>query len=146
MPDAQASITFCDQTFHLVEFTGAMPWMRFAKASRAGVDTDSMEGLALIYDLLKASIVDEEWPLFEQIAIDNRCDNDTMWKALTDVLEARTERPTERPSVSSDGPSTPSQPPRSEDDYTSQVVRNLEAKGRPELALVVRQTQEFLAG
>lgn len=139
MPDAR-HVTFCGESFDLTDTTGAMPWMRYAKAAQAGVDTDSMEGLALIYDLLKASIVDERWARFEQLAIDNRSTNDQMWEVMVRVLEVVAERPTQRPSDSSGGPTET--PDTSEADSSLRVIARLEEQGRPDLANVVWMAQE----
>lgn len=136
-------VTFCGEQFDVVEVMGAMPWMRYAKAARAGLDSESMEGLALIYDLLKASLVDEQWPRFEQLATDNRVDNDAMWQVMKDVLEVVAARPTSRPSDSSDGPAGTS--PSSEADSFLRVIGRLEGRGRPDLALFVDQAREFQA-
>lgn len=142
MPEGRC-VSFCGEDFDLVETTGAMPWMRYAKAAQSGVDTDSMEGLALIYDLLKASIVDEQWPRFEQLATDNRSTNDQMWEVMVRVLEVVSERPTSRPSASSDGPSDTQA--SSAVDSSSRVIARLEEQGRPDLANVVLLAREHSA-
>lgn len=152
MPDERASITFCGQPFHVVDSSesvvdtlGYPLWMRFAQAARSDVDAHSLEGAALVYDVLKASIVAEEWLAFEQLATDNKCDAGVMWQALLDALGAIAERPTQRPGDSSAGPQTPSTPQSSGDDSGSRVIRRLEEQGRPDLALLVLATQESLA-
>lgn len=134
------TITFCGEQFELVEVMGAMAWMEYADAARRGVDSDSMEGLALIFDLLKAAIVDEQWEHFRQVARDNRVDNAGIWAAMKDVLEVVAARPTSRPSDSSDGPV--STEPRSTDDAYLRVKRRFEAEGRPSWALIAMQAHE----
>lgn len=143
MPEVAGSISFCGEEFDVVEVMGAMPWMRYAKAARDGLDSDSMEGLAVIYDLLKSAIVDDQWARFEQVATDNRCDNAAMWAVMTNVLEVVAARPTSRPSDSSAGPGGTS--PSSEGDSFSRVIGRLEGQGRPDLALIVEQAREFQA-
>lgn len=136
------TISFCGEDFTLVEVMGAMAWMEYADAAQRGVDSDSMEGLALIFDLLKAAIVDEQWARFRQVARDNRVDNDGIWAVMKDVIEVASARPTSRPSDSSDGPQTPSTPQRSEDDAYLRVKRRFEAEGRPSWALMAMQAHE----
>jgi hypothetical protein len=150
--DERPTFTFCGRPFHVVESSegvidalGYPMWMRFAKAARGGVDAYSMEGAALVQEVLEASVHPEEWVEFERTATEHRCDPDTMWQALMDALEVIAQRPTRRLSDSSDEPTIPSAPPRSEEGSASAVVRELEAKGRPDLALVVVKAQEHLS-
>lgn len=151
MPD-EGTITFCGKQFRVVDTSanvmdalGYPLWMRFAKAARTDVDLYSIEGASLVHDVLQASIVPEQWAAFEQAAAEARCDADTMWQALMDALGVISERPTQRPIDSSDGPPIPSTPPSSEVASVSPVAARLEAQGRPDLALLVSRTQEFLA-
>jgi hypothetical protein len=71
-------------------------------------------------------------------------DDTELMNIVKDVMEMLSKRPTERPSDSSDGPT--STPPSSEDDSSSRIIRRFEQEGRPDLALmVVMETQEFKA-
>jgi hypothetical protein len=137
------TIEFKGLRFRMAESVGLMPLMRFAKVAKAGVDSNELEGLTAMYDLLQQCIHDDDWLRFEQHATDTRADGDELMTVTRDVMAKMAERPTKRPSDTSDGPRTTS--PNSTDGSTSRVVRRLESEGRPDLALLVTQTAEARA-
>lgn len=140
-----AEITVKGQTFTAPEFVAPLAFMRYSEAAVRGVDSDSPEGMAAMYVLLKACFAAEDWDRFERLALAERLTHAELLAVVTQMFEAVTERPTERPSESSDGPEVTSQ--SSEVDSSSPaspVVDRLEGKGRPDLALQVVRTQEFL--
>lgn len=142
LADADA-VAFKGERFRMGESVGLMPLMRFAKVAKAGVDSNELEGLTAMYDLLQQCIHDDDWVRFEQHAVDTRADGDELMAVARDVMARLAERPTKRPSDASGGPSTTSQ--NSTDDSTSRVVHRLEQDGRPDLALLVTQTAEARA-
>src|SRR5690348_16012913 len=99
-------VKFCGEQFTIADKIGLMPLMRFAKVGKAGVDSDSLEGLVAMYDLLEQCLAPEEWQRFQNTADLNRADADELLAVVTKVFEVLSERPTSRPSDSSDGPST----------------------------------------
>jgi hypothetical protein len=129
------------ETFEIAERIGLMPMMRFAKAAKSGLDSSDMDGLAAMYDLLGQCIAEKDWPRFEAAADRARADGDELMGVVTRVFEVLSERPTRRPSDSSDGPSTIE--PTSTGDSSSRVLARLE--GRPDLQLMVMQAQEARA-
>jgi hypothetical protein len=135
-----AEIEFAGERFQLAGKVGLMPLMKFAHVASRGVDTDDMEGLAAMYDLLQSVIADEEWARFERKAIESRADGDELFGTVKAAISALTARPTEGPSDSSDGPQTEST--SSLDDSSSRVVRRMEMIGRPSLAVAVLQASE----
>jgi hypothetical protein len=136
-------VEFAGEHFEVAEKIGLMPLMRFAKVAKAGVDSDSQAGLVAMYDLLEQCIAPQDWPRFEAHADKVRADGEQLMKVVSDVLEVVTQRPTQRPSASSDGPQTVSE--SSAANSSDAVIRRLEEKGRPDLALVVLETQEWQA-
>lgn len=136
-------VTFGGETFAVPERMAALPLMRFADAAMRGVDSDSIEGLATMYALLKSCLSEEDWERFELVATRERSSNEELWDLVQEVFAAVAERPTGRPSGSSDGPA--STPVNSAGDSSSRAIGRLEGQGRPDLALQVLRTQEFLA-
>lgn len=138
-----SDLTFEGETFQLADKIGLMPLMRFAHVSRRGVDSNDMEGLAAIYDLLKQCIADEDWDRFEDVATRTRADGDDLLSVVSQAIEAISERPTREPSVSSAG--QPSTSGSSTDGSSSPVIARLEGQGRPDLALIVEQAERSRA-
>jgi hypothetical protein len=99
--------------------------------------------VAAIRDLEGAIIHTDDRGAFKAVSRANRQSLDDLIDLAQQLVEAVTEVPTERPSTSSDGP--PSTGPSSVGGSSSPVVTRLEARGRPDLALVVVRTQEFLS-
>jgi hypothetical protein len=137
---ANPEVTFHGEAFTVRDVIPEMAIMRFADVAVRGVSSHDMEGRAAMYVLLKACLAEDDWPRFEQLAIAKNATHEDYWQVVQDVMVALTERPMERPSDSSDGPTVTS--PKSEDDSSSRVIRKLEAQGRPDWALVVKEVQE----
>ena len=130
-----AKVRFAGQTFDTAERIGAMPLMRFAKVAKGGGDSADLEGLAAMYDLLKACIAPADWPRFERAADDSGADGGALMTVVADVVKLLSERPTVRPSVSSDGP--PATPQSSEGDSYSRARQELD--NRPDRLWLVQQ-------
>lgn len=134
-----SDIDFAGETFRLADKIGLMPLMRFAHVSRRGVDSNDMEGLAAIYDLLKQCIADDDWGRFEDAAMTSRADGDELLEVVSRAVQAISERPTQEPSDSSDG--QPITSGSSTDGSSSPVIGRLVEQGRPDLALIVDQAE-----
>lgn len=134
-----SDLTFAGESFRLADKIGLMPLMRFAHVSRRGVDSNDMEGLAAIYDLLKQCVADEDWDRFEDHATTTRADGDDLLEVVSQAVQAIAERPTQEPSDSSDGPTRTSG--SSAGGSSSRVIARLEERGRPDLAVIVDQAQ-----
>lgn len=143
MSDGPVTVEFLGEEFRIADRVGLLPMMRFAKLAKSGEDSMSMTGLAAMYDLLEQSIHPDEWPRFEAHADEQHASGDELMKVVGKVIALSSGRPTTRPSDSSDG--SPSTSESSADDSVQQVIADLEAKGRPDLALVVQQAQESKA-
>ncbi len=137
-------VTFLSETFAVPDRMAALPVMRFADAAMRGADTDTFEGQAAMYALLKSCFTEQDWERFEDIATRERATSDDLWAVVQEVFAAAAGRPTGRPSDSSDGPALTSE--SFAGDSSSRVVGRLEGQGRPDLALLVLKTQESLAG
>lgn len=137
------TIEFFGEEYHIAEKVGLMPLMRFAKIAQAGVETNDMDGLAAMYDLLEQCLTEQDWDRFVVAATKHRADGDELMVVVKEAIERMAERPTQRSSDSSDGP--PSTSPSSTDDSSSQAIRRLEQQGRPDLANVVQMAREARA-
>lgn len=138
-----ADVDFAGESFRTADRIGVMPLMRFAKVAQAGVDANEMAGLAAMYDLLEQCIDPADWLRFQAHADKVRADGDELMAVVKAVIEALSDRPTSRPSDSSDGPSTTST--SSLADSSSQVIVDFERKGRPQLAAQVLLAQQARA-
>ena len=137
------TVEFHGAEFHVAEKVGLMPLMRFAKVAKSGVDSNELDGLAAMFDLLEQVIHPDDWSRFEQHAADLRADGDELMGLVSKVMSVIGERPTGRSSDSSDGPQTIE--PRSTGGSSSpagRVIDRLNAEGRPDLALLVRKREE----
>lgn len=140
---ADPTVEFAGEKFRTRKKVGAIALLRFAHVANKGTDSANLEGMAAMYDLLEAVIAKDEWDRFQQRAADVDASDEELMAVVKEVIELLGKRPTERPSDSSDGP-TPT-PPNSEDDSSSRIIRRFEQEGRPDLALMVMETQEFKA-
>jgi len=155
-------ITYHGEEFHLADKMGLMPLMRFAKLAQGDVDSETMEGLAAMYDLLEQCIkpddycascgnaeqdkcckdrrIVNDWRRFEQVAATHRDQGEELMEVVKQALEKMSARPTQRSSASSDGP--PSTSGNSTAASSSPVVNRYEQQGRPDLALIVTEAIE----
>jgi hypothetical protein len=138
---AEANVELFDETFRLneaEEYEWAM--MEFASAAKGGADGDLLSGAAIVFDFLRTVIHEDDWERFRKTAKVNKAQvqRDLMPIVVT-AFTREVSRPTERPSVSSDGPSTTKL--KSAGGSSSEVVARLEEQGRPDLALLVSQSE-----
>lgn len=134
------TIEFFGEQYRCADKIGLMPLMRFAKVAKSGVDTNELEALAVMYDMIEQCLADDEWARFEAAADKNRADGDDLMKVVSDVFEVVSNRPTSRPSESSDGPQTTSERSTAGSSDTEAAMRVLQ--GRPDLQVAVLRAQE----
>lgn len=97
-------VEFKGATFRIAERLGAMPLLKYANAASSGLDSESLEGLAAMYAMIRDCIDgDDEWRRFERHAIDTRADQAELMDVVTDVVKLLTARPTQPPGDSSAG-------------------------------------------
>jgi hypothetical protein len=138
-----SEIQFGGETFAVAERIGTMPLMQFAKIAKGGTDSDTMAGFTALYDLLEQCIDPADWQRFQDVATRTRADSKDLMTVIGRAVGAMTDRPTLRPSDSSDGPA--STPPNSAGDLSSRVVQRLEEQGRPDQAFMVRMADRSRA-
>ena len=118
-------VEFLGQKFRLADKIGLMPMLAFANASKKGLDTDDMEGLAAMYSLIRSVIyrpplydehgqrqVDEsgkpqrdesEWERFSQLADDESAEGEDLMDFVSDAMAVVAARPRTPREISSDG-------------------------------------------
>lgn len=164
-------VEFLGKEFAIADKIGLMPLMRFAHAAKSGLDSDDMEGLAALYDVLRQCIADESVFVFQNRKITRAEANDLPPEAAEhvtvyggwDEFEAHATRQraddageifgvvqrvmtllSERPTSRPSGSSAGPQPtpPISVAASSSlEVVRRLKSRGRPDLAMAVYAQQ-----
>ena len=139
------TVPFGGEDFKVADSIGNMALMRFAHvAQKKG--TNEVEEWAALYDLCSAVIAAEDWDRFMDVAVREEADDKTLMLLVRKVLTGQTDRPTSRPSDSSDGPESTEQ--SSVPDSSSpaelhlRVIRRLEEEGRPDKALMVQMARE----
>lgn len=106
----------------------------------SSLDENDPAAMTLIKRSLRACVHEDDFDQFWKLARRNRQTSADLTQIFRQVLEAVTDRPTQQPSDSSDGPVSIGT--KSTGGSSSAVVRRLEAQGRPDLALAVVRAQE----
>lgn len=152
VPDTRPTVTFLGEQFALrSRGVPLLRLMKFATLAKRGLSTDDAEGLAAVYDLLTACIAPDEWARFERTADDLDDDGTKLVQVIKDAVTVLAARPTTPPADSPGGQSTTapssaggsssrdsSNPVRTGDE---RVQRDLEARGRPDIAVAVLQAR-----
>ncbi|MGZ4663589.1 MAG: hypothetical protein ACXV5Q_00685 [Frankiaceae bacterium] len=131
------------ETFQLANEIGEFALMEFAEAAE-DVESNSLGAMAAVMRLLREAVLPEDWPRFRAVCRANKASAESLLPIVYAVFQQETDRPTQRPSDSSDGPVTIA--PRSAVDSSSRVIQQLEDEGRPAWALIAKQVQESRAG
>jgi hypothetical protein len=134
---------FFGETFELPDRFNMRLFTRFGTLAKKGVDSEDIEGVAMIDSLIDQCLRPEDVERFDEVCGRERPDFDELMEFVMGVVAEVTERPTKRPSDSSDGP-TPTKL-SSLDDSSSRVIRRLEEQGRPSIALMVQQRESSVS-
>lgn len=100
------TILFEGREFRVAEKFGLMPLIRFGYFAKKGLDTDDPSALAAMYDLIRQTIVDDDWEAFADHATEVRASEEDLMDVVKQAIGVMSGRPTRRPSDSSGGPST----------------------------------------
>lgn len=122
-------LEFMGERFGLADGVALMPLLAFANASKNGLDSDDMEGMAALYALIR-DVIDQtreqktdehgalmfetdgetpqwagpsEWMRFERHAIMKRADGDDLMEFVGRAMSVMSARPRKRREISSDG-------------------------------------------
>jgi hypothetical protein len=142
-----ADVEFGGETFKRADAVGLMALMRFAHVAKSGTDSNDLDGLAAMYELLEQCIHEDDWQRFQKTALKVKAKGDDLMGVVRKVISGESDRPTSRPSDSSDGPIVIGQSSESEQPRPAylRVVEREEASGRPDRALMVLMAQEQMA-
>lgn len=125
--DDGESVEFLGERFRLAETIGLMPLLAFANASKSGMDSDDMDGLAAMYALIRDTVdqtrvqqTDEDdkpvfdeagapvwagpsdWMRFERHAIDTKAEGEDLMDFISKAMGVISARPRKRRGSSSD--------------------------------------------
>ena len=137
------TVEYHGETLRLADSIALMALMRFAKIAQSGADSDDMDGLVAMYDLLEQVIDPEDWSRFEFLATKHRDQQDALLQVIQDGITKIAARPTVLPSDSSGG--QPSISGSSTGDSSSQDVPLLARPGNIHLAREVKMQREARA-
>ncbi len=132
------SVDFFGETFRLTDDPADIEfaYLEFCEAA-ADTDASSTAGGAAVMSLLRAALADGEWDRFKSVARKNRARTERdLMPIVVALVEGQTDRPTQRPSDSSDGP--PATAPSSTDGSYSLASR---LQGRPDLMVIIEDAQ-----
>jgi hypothetical protein len=136
-----AHITRWGVDFEVAEKFGLIPMIKYARLAKQGVDSDDLEGLVVIGEVLEECFPESVYALFEETARKNHADGEELMEVMQEAMQAIAERPTQQPSDSVGGQPTTSV--SSGAGSSSQAMALLD--GRPDLQLMVMQAQESRA-
>jgi hypothetical protein len=115
-------VEFFGEKFRLADAIGIMPMVQFGYASKKGLDSDDMEGLAAMYSLIRSVIHrppliedgekvrdesgrplrdEREWQRFVELAEDELADGEDVMGFVNRAMEVMAARPRKPRSVSS---------------------------------------------
>ena len=135
--DTRNTVEFFGETFHLNAKVPKFALMEFAEAATSGDADSQLATWGTMLRLALASVDPEEANHFRSVARRNPCEEEHLTEVFKAALGQVTERPTSRPSDSSDGP--PVTELKSAPSSAGKVSERL--AGRPDLQLAVQQTK-----
>ena len=141
-PAESSTVEFLGQTFKLKDGgPSGYRLARFAAAVRRGDQGDLLNNVAAPLELVEACLHEDEQGRFAAHADKNDATLDDIQHVVDQLFGVQTERPTVRPSDSSDGPSTiePSSTPSADDSTSGRF------DGRPDLRIALVMAKEAQA-
>lgn len=81
------------RTFRIAPSIGLMPLLRFAHAAKAGLDTDDLEGMAALYDMISDCVHPDDWPAFMSYATVAKSEDEELMEFVSAAMEVITARP-----------------------------------------------------
>lgn len=138
------TIEFLGQRFRLADSVGLMPLLAFANASKQGLNSDDMAGMAAMYAMIRGVVwrkplydehgvraldpltddpaFDEtEWNRFERHAMNENADGEELMGFVGKAMAVLAARPRKRREISSDG--SPPTSEKSRESSSSPVTR-----------------------
>lgn len=139
------TIEFLGERFRLAATIGLMPLMRFAHSAKTGMDSDDMEGMAALYEMIRDCIdttADDdgrsEWDRFEAHATASKAEAEDFMEFISSAIEKISARPRQRRGNSSATSPATSEKSRAASSSPGKVPPG--AEGLVSVADVVRST------
>lgn len=139
-----AEVELFGEKFALTEEISEFALMEFSELADEIDENNTIQAMAAIMRLLREAIDPDSWDAFKKAARKNKARVEQLMPVIFQVYEQETDHPTQRPSGSSAGPSDTVT--SLSGDSASRVIARLVDKGRDDLAVMVEDAQEFLAG
>jgi hypothetical protein len=129
------AIDFLGETFE-AEAPSAVALMDFAEIAADGTESNQMAGIVAMKTLLRDCFEPGEFDRFWATAKKQRADGEKLMAFIAALASGEAERPTQRSSDSSDGPSVT---PRSSESRLAELASE-RWSGRPDLVLAATRT------
>lgn len=81
------------RTFRVAPSIGLMPLLRFAHAAKAGLDTDDLEGMAALYDMINDCVHPDDWSAFMAYATEIKAEDEELMEFVSSAMEIISARP-----------------------------------------------------
>lgn len=81
------------RTFRIAPSIGLMPLLRFAHAAKAGMDTDDLEGMAALYDMIQDCVHPDDWDAFQSYSIMTKAEDEDLMEFVSAAMEIISARP-----------------------------------------------------
>lgn len=94
-------VTVLGHSYKVAEKVGLMPLLKFAHAADQGIDSQDIEGLNAIYEMLNDCIHPDEWDRFQKEMTAAKAFVDDLLPVVQQAIQIISARPTGEPSDSS---------------------------------------------
>jgi hypothetical protein len=81
------------RAFRIAPSIGLMPLLRFAHAAKAGLDTDDLEGMAALYDMIADCVHPDDWAAFMAYATETKAEDEELMEFVSSAMEIIAARP-----------------------------------------------------
>lgn len=109
--DKLETFEFYGQTIRVRDWISPYPMMIFADVVNLNAPIVSVKALSALYSVLTESILEEDWPLFNNLAMRNQSDSDTILAVVSAIYTSWVQRPLEQSSNSSSSAAATGQEP-----------------------------------
>jgi hypothetical protein len=94
-------VTVLGHAYKVADKVGLMPLLKFAHAADQGIDSQDIEGLNAIYEMLQDCIHEGDWDRFKKEMTAEKAFVDDLLPVVQQAIQIITSRPTGEPSDSS---------------------------------------------
>jgi hypothetical protein len=94
-------VSVLGHSYRVAEKVGLMPLLKFAHAANEGIDSQDIEGLNAIYEMLNDCIHEKDWDRFQKEMTKEKAFVDDLLPVVQQAIQIISARPTGEPSDSS---------------------------------------------